>query len=510
MGKVVLAVDSRGVQVSDASERQIAHLRAQAATSSGQHLEALRKAQEICTQTEARADAADRKAQKAEGDLRRVTADVRVLERERDAAESRAAAAQAEHEKGLGSSTALAAAKRAADDREAELRRSLRDVESRHKQQIADLNASTPGLQRALATSQQEVSSLEQRLVKAELSESEALRELREAELVAGEHESLLVRAAALEDKLKEYRAEQGQLENYKQLTKELEAAKARVEDEVIATVQIATQLEGRLRQAKQDADLAQQQAQQAQQRATQAEQSVEAEAERRVGSIGGDRTRWPAPAREEVLRLEKKQQALSSMLEALQHSLTEESEGRKAEAQARADAQARCSAAEEHIGKLEWESNQAKASLQRKVTLLQQQLDDMRQAATEAEQERDRLALTRRQLPSRSSFGSLGPNTPKRGGGSLRGAGAFDDDSGTPAASGSHREHMDGVDIVYLKNVLLKFVDAHAHGRTQECSTLLPAIAALLRATPLEYRILKDTLERSEKTGNWWARAVS
>ena len=55
-----LTDDSFVVQVSNASERQIAHLRAQAATSSGQHLEALRKAQEICTQTEARADAADR------------------------------------------------------------------------------------------------------------------------------------------------------------------------------------------------------------------------------------------------------------------------------------------------------------------------------------------------------------------------------------------------------------------------------------------------------------------
>ena len=54
------------------------------------------------------------------------------------------------------------------------------------------------------------------------------------------------------------------------QLTKELEASKARVEDEVIATVQIATGLEGRLRQAKQDADLAQQQALQADQRANQ------------------------------------------------------------------------------------------------------------------------------------------------------------------------------------------------------------------------------------------------
>lgn len=497
-------------EVSDASERQIAHLRAQAATSSGQHLEALRKAQEICTQTEARADAADRRAQKAEGDLRRVTADQRVLEHERNAAESRAAAAQAEHEKGSGSVAALAAAKRAADDREAELRRSLKDAESGHKQQLANLDATARGLQRALATSQQEVSSLEQRLTKAEQSEGEALRELREAELAVGDQERLLARAAALEDKLKEYRAEQGQLENYKQLTKELEAAKARVEDEVIATVHIATQLEGRLRQAKQDADLAQQQAQQAQQRANQAEQSVEAETDRRLASIGSDRTRWPAPAREEVLRLEKKQQALSSMLEALQHSLSEESEGRQAEALARADAQERCSAADEHLSKLEWESNQANASLQRKVTLLQQQLDDMRQAAAEAEQERDRLAFTRRRLPSRSSFGSLGPNTPKRGGGSLRGAGAFDDDSGTPTANGSHREHMDGVDIVYLKNVLLKFVDAHAHGRTQECSTLLPAIAALLRATPLEYRILKDTLQRSEKTGNWWARAVS
>jgi len=39
-----------------------------------------------------------------------------------------------------------------------------------------------------------------------------------------------------------------------------------------------------------------------------QAEQRVQEEAERRVASIGSDRTRWPAMARDEVLRLEKKQ----------------------------------------------------------------------------------------------------------------------------------------------------------------------------------------------------------
>lgn len=500
-------------EVSDASERQVAHMRAQAATSSGQHVEALCKAQDICSQAESKADAADRRALKAEAELRKTNNDLRARERERDAAEARASAAQAESDRGATTSNALAAAKRAADDCEIELRRSLRDTELKHKQHIKHKDASVQELQRSLAASQQEVASLEGRLSQAEQAEGDAMRAVREAEAAAVDQESLLLRAAALEDKLKESRAEQGQLENYKQLTKELEAGKARVEDEMIATVHIATGLEARLRQAKQDADLAQQQAQQAEQRANQAEQRVQEEAERRVASIGSDRTRWPAMARDEVLRLEKKQLAMSTMLEALQRNLEEECEGRKAEAAARTSAQDRCSAADERVTKLEWESNQAAASLQRKVTLLQQQLEDVRQAAADAEQERDRLALSQHRIRSHSSFGSLGPNTPKRGSGSLRGVNIrpFDDDSGTPTANGGHsREHMEGVDIVYLKNVLLKFVDAHAHGRTQECSTLLPAIAALLRATPLEYRILKDTLQRSEKTGNWWARAVS
>ncbi|KAL0020506.1 hypothetical protein WJX79_001917 [Trebouxia sp. C0005] len=470
-------------EVSDASERQIAHMRAQAATSSGQHVEALRKAQDICSQAESKADAADRRALKAEAELRKTTSEL-----------ASGSVMQLRQEPVLPKLSLTG-----------EQPPAMPWLQPKGRQMIE--------LQRSLAASQQEVKSLEGRLSQAEQAEGDAMRAVREAEAAAVDQEGLLLRAAALEDKLKETRAEQGQLENYKQLTRELEAGKARVEDEMIATVHIVTGLEARLRQAKLEADLAQQQAQQADQRANQAEQRVQEEAERRVASIGSDRTRWPAVARDEVLRLEKKQLAMSTMLEALQRNLEEECEGRKAEAAARTSAQDRCSAADERVTKLEWESNQATASLQRKVTLLQQQLEDVRQAAADAEQERDRLALSQRKIRSNSSFGSLGPNTPKRGSGSLRGVNnrAFDDDSGTPTANGGHpRELMEGVDIVYLKNVLLKFVDAHAHGRTQECSTLLPAIAALLRATPLEYRILKDTLQRSEKTGNWWARAVS
>ena len=69
-----------------------------------------------------------------------------------------------------------------------------------------------------MARSQQEVSGLEQRLAKAEQAEAELNRELQAAEAVVLEQEGSLMRAAALEDRLKEYQAEQGQLDNYKQV----------------------------------------------------------------------------------------------------------------------------------------------------------------------------------------------------------------------------------------------------------------------------------------------------
>lgn len=74
------------------------------------------------------------------------------------------------------------------------------------------------GCCRALSKSQQEVGSLEQRLLRAEQAEAELSQELREAEVRALEQEGSLLRAAALEGRLKESQAEQGQLDNYKQV----------------------------------------------------------------------------------------------------------------------------------------------------------------------------------------------------------------------------------------------------------------------------------------------------
>lgn len=55
---------------------------------------------------------------------------------------------------------------------------------------------------------------------------------------------------AALRDHLEESRAERGQLDHYRSISRELEGAKARVEEELLATAQLVTKLEARLRES--------------------------------------------------------------------------------------------------------------------------------------------------------------------------------------------------------------------------------------------------------------------
>jgi hypothetical protein len=51
------------------------------------------------------------------------------------------------------------------------------------------------------------------------------------------------------------------------------------------------------------------------------------------------------------------------------------------------------------------------------------------------------------------------------------------------------------GVDLVYVKNVVLKFLEAVMAGKTAERDALLPAVAAVLQATPAEFGAMRRVL---------------
>ena len=46
--------------------------------------------------------------------------------------------------------------------------------------------------------------------------------------------------------------------------------------------------------------------------------------------------------------------------------------------------------------------------------------------------------------------------------------------------------------------------------GRSQECQALLPAVATLLQASPQEYRVLRDNLQRQVSAGSWLGRVAA
>jgi hypothetical protein len=86
-------------------------------------------------------------------------------------------------------------------------------------------------------------------------------------------------------------------------------------------------------------------------------------------------------------------------------------------------------------------------------------------------------------QLQLQQGQGPGSPYGPRHSNGSLGGAGA------------GGRDKVAGVDLQYLRNVLLKFLEAVAAGRTAERDALLPAIAALVQASPAEYHVMKRVL---------------
>lgn len=66
------------------------------------------------------------------------------------------------------------------------------------------------------------------------------------------------------------------------------------------------------------------------------------------------------------------------------------------------------------------------------------------------------------------------------------------------PMAGHGFREGLSGIDTLYLKNILFKFIEAVADGKVEEEKTLLPAISTLLEASPLEFKKLQDILMKS------------
>mmetsp|Transcript_8068 Transcript_8068/g.23119 ORF Transcript_8068/g.23119 Transcript_8068/m.23119 type:complete len:891 (+) Transcript_8068:228-2900(+) len=511
----------------DEAEKKLAELRIKVSQAGQQQSEMLRRAQDICMEAEERADAAERKTTKAESrvtqlesemremktKIREVEKDLKRVEKDKDKAEARAEAAEnavteasmkghVEAQAGASVRNHLAGVRRAAEEKEAELRKQMAEKEATAEEELSKLRDRASELEDEVASltaqvsrAQAEMEAWERRIKEADDREAALLSDLREAEAVGMERDMLSVRVNALEEKLKESRTDRGQLDNYKQVARELENSKARAEEELMATARIVTGLEGRLRAANRESHECRMAMEAAEKRTIELERRMEEEVKARVAASGADKTSWPREAQVEVARLEQKAEAVQNMLATIEEQLESETKARLSDSRHSAMLRKRVSELEAASIRQEREAGDRLRLLERDLRLARDEADECRRIVSEVEEEH--LALQERSKPKVKDENGLYRN---RGGGSLYGA--SDEEMATNKANGDDeavaseadkRPELKGVDIVYLKNVVLKFVEASVRQDAVQRDALIPAIATLVQATPQEFRALQQ-----------------
>eukprot|EP00887_Chlorella_sp_A99_P007841 scaffold20.g7841.t1 len=474
-------------------------------------------AEERCAVAERRLAQAEERAAKLDSDLQDAQAEAKRTGQETRRAQTDAAAAEAR----AAQAEAALQRERTLGSRAAELDTRSAEVLAQQRSRLAELEAASQQAARQLAAAQHRSEAAERRAVAAEAAAAHAAAEATEHEAVTVERDELAARLAVLEGRLDETRAERAQVEAFRELAETAEARRARAEDELVSTARLAAELEARLAEVTQEAEGLRLDAQAARAAARAAEQSVEAAVHERWAAAGRDRAAWPLAAQEEMENVEARLAAMHAALKAAEQRAADEAVARQADAAARQAAEVTAAAAEDTCSRTLREARQREQRLEAAASAATAQVSEFRKALVALERERDELLVDKRQWEAahvaaaqavaaarcRTGSGALpepggGAGGPPAGGGRSPSISEETKVLPPPGLLSPRRpmpEQLDTTELLFLKNVLLKFLDAQINGRFQECEVLLPAVATLLRATPREFHVLRSDLARAQ-----------
>lgn len=401
-------------------------------------------------------------------------------------------------------------AEKAREVAEERIRSLKQQVDTMHRAEEASQRAQTSRNDTKIAELQRHVSLLEKKVASAEAAALKSNAEARELEHIANERDGLASRLTVTESKLEELRATSLSSTGWKEMLVESERKREAAEEELVMTAKLAASLEERLADATAAAEQASLEAQRARKEAKSAVAAIDDGIHARWRDAGSDRSKWPETAANEIEAVEARLASLQSSLKSLQEDARRaEEEGRHAKESA-IHAEGRAQEAESRLEQWRSTSENKERRLEAAILAATQQADDCRSALVSVQRERDMLLEEKRNKEKATAeAAAVVASARQRGGGG--GVLAFRDHglsaekidrkySNTGERDGSLTE----TDIIYLKNVLLKFVAAQFDGRYQECEVLLPAVAAVLRASPAEFKSLKESLARSSSTLGW------
>eukprot|EP01026_Neomeris_dumetosa_P031539 TRINITY_DN25001_c0_g1_i5.p1 TRINITY_DN25001_c0_g1~~TRINITY_DN25001_c0_g1_i5.p1 ORF type:complete len:886 (+),score=217.23 TRINITY_DN25001_c0_g1_i5:115-2658(+) len=492
------AAEKKKQTIENNAERKLNELKSKVSASAAHHGDILRSVQEAALDSEHRAEAAEKREARAEARAARLDEEFstlkqthkklekqfKELERARDELSARASAAEA----------AVDDAKLRSFDGE-EMRSAIRKVEEKFEEKLreadqvsAKVKDERDGFQRKVGHLNEVQKRLEKRILESERREQKLATEVQVAEAIFQERDELQIRNRALEEKLEEYKSKQQKTEDYKQITNQLESARLQAEQELLTTAKMVTTLEEKLRETSKSERAAQIRAEEAEQKVSAIEADVNLRVRQLVEESSRDPSRWPSAASTEINRLQNKVDTLQSLISSLQGQLEMETNQLNEQMSLKEALSKKINTIEQRASQREEQALQIAVDFERKLQEAERQLSDHRRHLEVLQEENDRLLL-QRPLSRRSSV------VLPKGGGSIHGVadGLGQNGDGFTEAV---RNRMGGVDLVYLRNVLFKFIEALATGRQSERDALLPVIATLVQAGPQEFKELKKSIQ--------------
>ena len=268
--------------------------------------------------------------------------------------------------------------------------------------------------------------------------------------------EKVAAKNAALEAELDELQTERGQLESYRKIRTELEEGKARMEEELMATAQMVTDLEMKLQTKDHELLGLQEEMLELDAGTAKVKKQLQLEFQSKLDSMEANQALWPQAARDSISDLEGKVWSKEEDIRKAKRDLEESEYQRERLQRETADRDQRATHLENELAHIHKTSDAQKQSLLSQIQELERQFE-------EASQE---LALKERE------------------------ARTFHSPSKTPST-------IQGMDFVYMKNVFMKYIEVSSkqgllYSSNAEKAAMLPVIATLLQASSEEFATMK------------------
>ena len=294
------------------------------------------------------------------------------------------------------------------------------------------------------------------------------------------ERAKLVSSVEQLEAKLAEAHAENAQVEPLKSALREMEESKAKLEAEVLGTAQLVTEAELKLQTREQEFHASQEEISEIERNMGKLRKQVELEFERKLESLAADPSQWPEAMRKAVGDFERRLEEALVNLRRREEDLEDAIRQRDRARDENTDVLRRCSRMESELAASSGASEARLQSLTNQVKDLQEERD----AAGKARQEKEEEVILLKVAHDKTA------------------------------------NKMEGVDLVYLKNVLIKFLEvAFKPDMHQECMALLPAIGTLVGMGKEEFGRVQAAMQAyqsaasasgSSATSQVWAQLPS